>query len=392
MEQKKLPYQPDFEFMKPSLLVDIVKEYELSHNELKTYNFLVRKLMTLPLHQYKTNEIHTNCKEIATAIGLPNNRKFVIDFLKRLRETTVDIRINTIGTKGHNETILESIGLIRKFTRPNGLEVTEKNINDWLVITFEDSLTTEILKRFRFAQLDLIEMKNLKSSTSIIFYELFVNHIGTWPEKFLTMTENEIRERTNTKEKYKPFKDFNSKIIKTNINKINKETSLLITYDKRKTKKSDINNWSYDYPKRKINEGDYLFTFKIVQEQKYQFNLWRNSLKKMVENGKEIYFKHKNKEHYIFKLMEDRNPKYRLCYFVKNDILPRTTESSTAIKIWETEFEEFKNDFSEWLKKMDINLEDFESSYLTVEIENKSQVTEQDIKEQQDQNKAIQEG
>lgn len=243
-------------FNKPSLLVNLAHNLDISVNALKIYNFIVRELFKKDIKQNSC--VITSYSAIAKYLGYEG--KYSNDKILENLNELIDCKIHT--------------------------KVFNKNRNDW-----EDNLITHILSSIRynkaeqklfcyidlelrnlilkyhqtFAKLDLVEMKTIKSRHSLKFYELFKDYSYHRNHK-LKLSVADIQEFLNIPKDSiykKTISIFNRDVIKKAIEEINKKKHMNINFKYfRKSKKNDT---TY-----------YIFTIEDIN--RYSFNLFKETM------------------------------------------------------------------------------------------------------------------
>lgn len=112
------------------------------------------------------------------------------------------------------------------------LEWGTNDNQDEVAIRFNDLIMPYLIDlKSNFTQYNITEIKNLNSKYSLILFKLFMmkhNQGQQHPE----VSMNELRILTATENEYDRFGDFDTRVLKTSIKEINKNTTLNVSYEK----------------------------------------------------------------------------------------------------------------------------------------------------------------
>lgn len=324
-------------FNKPSLLVNLAHNLDISINALKIYNFIVREL-------FKKDIEHNSC----LITSYPKIAKF-------------------LGYEGKysNEKILENLNELvdcKIYTK-----VFNKTRNDW-----EDNLITHLLSSVRyhkneqqlfcyidlelrdlilqyhntFAKLDLVEMKTIKSRHTLKLYELFKDYSYHRNHK-LKLSVADIQEFLNIppNSKYREtISIFNRDVIKKAIKEINQKTYMNVNFEYfRKSKKNDTTYYIFI-----INDVN-RFSFNLFKETMIIYCIERkNSINYATANSFNVMFLDKN---------------------------GKTVQTEKAKEIWQELFYQANYNTIDFFEELNEDIETFQNLYDT--IKNKKMLSKQ---------------
>lgn len=344
-------------FNKPSLLVNLSHNLDISVNALKIYNFIVREL-------FKRDIKHNSC----VITSYPAIAKF-------------------LGYEGKysNEKILENLNELVDCKIHTKL--FNKNRNDW-----EDNLITHLLSSIRyhkaeqqvfcymdlnlrelilkyhktFAKLDIVEMKSIKSRHTLKLYELFKDYSYHRNNK-LKLSVADIQEFLNIHQgsTYREtISIFNRDVIKKAIEEINKKTYMNVSFEYfRKSKKNDT---TY-----------YIFTIEDIN--RYSFNLFKETM--IIYSQKvnlNLAFTYKKHKYYLEEIQRKNSINYstvnsfNVMFLDKNG---KTVQTEKAKEIWQELFYQANYNTINFFEELNEDIEVFKNLYDT--IKNKKMLSKQ---------------
>lgn len=341
MKQEVILFQEDTKFNKPGMLIQISKTKELSISCLKVYNFIVRKFLNE--NNQDKNIITTNISEIAANIGT-TKRNEILNHLKKLKGTDF---IKEYQDKETKKTRVFETNLITSLDYFK--EDTKLQQKDWIQIELSSKLHKQLLidsKKLDYGKLDLEEVKRIKGNNTLILYEIFVKHIGTYEIKKLKLSEKQIRKFTNTQKKYLNLSEFTRNVIKKPLQEVNQKTILNVQVIRKK------------------ENGENFYTFTINQGVVYNFNLWKQTI--IICNDARSNSFDLGEGVFIYKDLEDKNPQNLLVQWNKNKTNWKTITTVNSEKIWTKFYTNFKSSPKKYLDQIGLTVEDFESVYLSL--------------------------
>ncbi len=335
-------------FNKPSLLVNLAHNLDISVNALKIYNFIVRELFKRDI---KNNScVITSYSAIAKNLGYSG--KYSNDKILENLNELVDCKIHT--------------------------KVFNKNRNDW-----EDNLITHLLSSIRynkaeqklfcyidlelrdlilkyhntFAKLDLVEMKTIKSRHTLKLYELFKDYSYHKNHKlklsvadiqgFLNVPQGSIYRKT--------ISVFNRDVLKKAIEEINKKTNMNVSFEYfRKSKKNDIT----------------YYIFKIKDINRYSFSLFKETMINYCQKvNLNLTFTYKKQEYYLEEIERKNSINYsttnsfNVMFLDKNG---KTVQTEKAKEIWQELFYQANYNTVDFFKELNEDIETFQNLYDTI--------------------------
>ena len=211
---------------KPNQLISILPEKSVSLVQQKSFNIFLRNAQQIvkfsDAEKYKNIDkemryiFRIHCKELKEKAGLD---KQDYKYIKCELEKLMKIVINVIDKENKDNWSMFHL-----------LERVEKE-EDF----FEYSLDWFIVKALKehdfFTSLDLMQIRELKSKYSVVFYELAIRY---QKYKIPKMSIDELRKRTNTENKYKQFYDFRKRVLDVACEEITEKTDIKLSYSTEK--------------------------------------------------------------------------------------------------------------------------------------------------------------
>ena len=199
----------DLVLYKPNQLIEVIGS-PLSNLSLVTYNYILHKLQ-----KEKANFIRLSLAELSTDIERNSHAyEDVYEVLKNLLEVKI-VSIDKIGKSWGG------FSLISAFRKEN----------DCVYIEVPNLIINELLKQeeMYYTTIKLLEEKTFKCVYSIVFYEIFKKYEDV---NLPIYTVEELRNLTETVEKYNLYYDFKKRVLAPALKEINSfDTKYIYDYE-----------------------------------------------------------------------------------------------------------------------------------------------------------------
>lgn len=220
---------------KPNELIEIVNR-PISEVGLKVYNFIIKKLQDL-----ETDRIVIPLSELL--IENNTNYEYIYNYLDELQK----IQVKSIDKRGK---LWGSFVLLAEYRK------VDKGIFVQVPATIHKALCMKGKKQeeLYYTTIKLLEEKSFKCSYSLIFYEIIKKYDGENIEMPIYTLE-EIRQMTDTVNKYKLYYDFKKRVLNPAMEEINKFSQ----------------KYSYDF--KEIKVGKTINKIQFIKEKKSAENI-----------------------------------------------------------------------------------------------------------------------
>ena len=270
----------DHKLKKPNELISIKPQEDLSALQRKVYNVFLKKAQQQIRFNSDYEEIDETkryffeipCKEVQQKAGLGEKN------YKRIRaelEKLMSIVITVVNKENkHNWSMFHLVEKIEK----------QENV----FIFYLDGFITQALKKCDFfTSLDLIHISRLKNKYAVIFYELAIRYIDY---KIPKMSIEELREITNTKNKYNNTADLKRYVLDRAFQEINEKTNISIEYTtEKKGRKITHIDFNVSEKKKQISTKQSQYPQKNKQYSKTVLELYQMlPEKEQIERHKKI--------------------------------------------------------------------------------------------------------
>jgi plasmid replication initiation protein len=280
---------------KPNQLIGIKAEKRITTTQRKAYNVLLKvaqkeikfsKLSEIEISKDRLYWFEVDVNTVHGVAGVNNkNLDYIYEELKRLMGIIVTVR------EEDNPDNWEAFSILPKIRKEN-------NVYQFALF---GNLTEALKKQDYFTTLDLLMIQSLSSQYAVIFYELAVRY---QKYKIPKMSIAEVREITNTQNKYSRFEAFRRRVLDITCEEISEKTDIILTY---KTEKKGKRIAFIDFEiKRKYKDIVEIETKEIKEIKEYSeqvlelFELLPDE--EQVKSNKEILSKLLNK--YDFELIK----------------------------------------------------------------------------------------
>lgn len=220
---------------KPNELIEIVNR-PISEVGLKVYNFIIKKLQDL-----ETDRIVIPLSELL--IENNTNYEYIYNYLDELQK----IQVKSIDKRGK---LWGSFVLLAEYKK------VDEGIFVQVPATIHKALCMKGKKQeeLYYTTIKLLEEKSFKCSYSLIFYEIIKKYDGENIEMPIYTLE-EIRQMTDTVNKYKLYYDFKKRVLNPAMEEINKFSQ----------------KYSYDF--KEIKVGKTINKIQFIKEKKSAENI-----------------------------------------------------------------------------------------------------------------------
>lgn len=203
---------------KPNELITIISKKEILISQRKAYNLFLKYAQNkVKFENYQDNIFKIECNELHDYAELKHkDLKYIEEKLTELMETTIKIKDKNNPKNWKAFTLLSYI---------------EKK-EDYYYYELNNFILTALKEQDFFTPLNLLTINSLTSHYSIILYEIAIRYHKV---KIPRMTLEEIRELTNTEDKYKETKDFTKFVLDIACKEISEKTDINLTYTSKRT-------------------------------------------------------------------------------------------------------------------------------------------------------------
>lgn len=352
----KLTQQEHNTLNKPSILVNIAHEVDISLNALKVYNFIIRELFKQDI-EYNTI-ITTTFSKIAESLNYNSKHSSlqILDYLIELEECRIRTKTWNYSRNDWKDNLITTL--------ISAIIYNEED--NTLKIEISQSLRDLILKyRDTFAKLDLEELKKIKSKHTLKLYELFKDYSYHKNHK-MNVELTDLLDYLNIP-KESPYRNnisiFNRNILKKSINEINSKSYMNVEYKYYRANKS--NNKAY-------------YSFSIQDIRRYTFNRFKATMLELNKIRVGIFF-HYKKSTYEIELIENKN---RENYMLINASTGKTLETELAKELWEYIYYQSNYNTLDFFEESHIDFEEFNTIYENLKRREKNQKNKKTTHEQ----------
>ena len=239
---------------KPNELITIISKKEVLISQRKAYNLFLKYAQNLiKLQNYEGNIFKIECNELHDYAELKHkDLKYIEEKLTELMEIIIKIKDRNNPQNWKPCTLLSYI---------------EKK-GDYYYYELNNFILKALKEQDFVTPLNLLIINSLTSNYSIIFYEIAMRYHKL---KIPRMRLEEIRELTNTEDKYKETKYFTKFVLDFACKEISEKTDINLTYTSKRTG-------------RRISHIDFII------EKKSNFYNKKNQTIKFIKNKKELDF------------------------------------------------------------------------------------------------------
>ncbi len=344
-------------FNKPSLLVNLAHNLDISVNALKIYNFIVRELFKQDIGFNSC--VITSYSKIAKSLGYEgkySNEK-ILENLNELVDCKIQTKVfNKTRNDWEDNLITHLLSSIRY------------NKNEQQLFCYIDLELRDLILKYHntFAKLDLIEMKTIKSRHTLKLYELFKDYSYHKNHK-LKLSVADIQEFLNVPQGSiyrKTISVFNRDVLKKAIEEINKKTYM---------------NVSFKYFRKSIKNHTAYYIFTIEDINRYSFNLFKEAMINYCQKVNiNLAFKYKKHEYYLEEIQRKNSINYstansfNVMFLDKNG---KTVQTEKAKEIWQELFYQVNYNTVDFFEELNEDIETFQNLYDT--IKNKRMLSKQ---------------
>jgi len=203
---------------KPNELISIISDKNISSTQRKAYNtFLKFAQNKIKFENHKGNLFQIHYIDLYNKSNIKNKNMDYVEEkeIDNLMRTVVKIRDK------------ENKKNWKAFTLLSYVERKE----DYFYFELNNFIITALKEQTFFTTIDLIAVNSLSSHYSAIFYELAIRYKK---KKIPKMSIEEIREITNTQNKYKAIKDFKIYVLDKACEEISEKTDIILSYETEK--------------------------------------------------------------------------------------------------------------------------------------------------------------
>lgn len=188
---------------KPNELIEIVGN-PIPPVALLTYNYVLHKFK-----KEKTDKLIFSVAEVFTSLNISDNYSSIYDYLESLRTTSVI-------SKDKKGKVWGAFSLLSEYKKVDGGVFIQ--IPDTIFKALNTDEESES-KNLYYTAIKLLEQKAFKNIHTLVFYEIFKKYEKINIPLF---TVNDLRQFTNTVNKYSTYADFKRYVIEKSLEKINK--------------------------------------------------------------------------------------------------------------------------------------------------------------------------
>jgi len=211
---------------KPNQLISIIPEKSISLIQQKSYNIFLRHAQNIVKFSNKAEYENIDdekryvfdipCRELKEKAGLD---KQDYNYIKSELEKLMKIVITVVDKE--NKGNWDMFHLLERVKKEEGT-----------FRYFLDGFIVKALKEHNFfTSLDLMQIRELKSKYSVVFYELAIRYKKY---KIPKMSIEELRKRTSTEDKYKRFYNFKVNVLDVACEEISEKTDIKLSYSTEK--------------------------------------------------------------------------------------------------------------------------------------------------------------